>query len=138
MTVLLDTGPLVAVLRETDTWHQACVEQFKHLQPPLVTCWPVLSEAVWLLRKTPNAVQTLLSLHKQGLYRIALAQDDCPQWIAGFFLRYHDLEPQFADAMLMYLVERYQITTIFTIDRRDFSIYRLSNGQALELLPQSL
>lgn len=136
MSILLDTGPLVAVLRESDSWHATCVEQFKHLKPPLVTCWPVLSEAVWLLRHTPQAVQTLLGLHKKGVYRIAPISEDAPEWLDAFFQRYHDLEPQLADAILMYLAERHQITTIFTIDRRDFSIYRLSNGQALELLPR--
>ncbi len=136
MSVLLDTGPLVAMFRESDIWHDDCVEQFRHLNPPLVTCWPVLNEAVWLLRNSPQAVQKLLALHKQGLYRIAPIQDDGPEWIAAFFKRYDNLEPQLADAMLMYLAEHHQITTIFTIDRRDFSIYRLSNGQALELLPR--
>ncbi len=124
------------MFRESDTWHADCVEQFKHLTPPLVTCWPELNEAVWLLRNTPKAVQKLLSLHKQGLYRIPPVSDNCTEWIAAFFTRYHNLEPQLADAMLMYLAEHHQITTIFTIDRRDFSIYRLSNGQALELLPK--
>ena len=101
-----------------------------------MTCWPVLNEAVWLLRNTPKAVQKLLALHQQGLYRIPPVADDCAEWMAAFFKRYDNLEPQLADAMLMYLAERHQITTIFTIDRRDFSIYRLSNGQALELLPK--
>ena len=136
MSILLDTGPLVAVLRKDDAWHQACIDQFKQLNPPLITCWPVLTEAAWLLRRTPSAVQSLLSFHTKGLYRIAPLDWHCPVWIAEFFQRFNDREPQLADAVLMYLAERDKIDAIFTLDRRDFSVYRLNNGQALKLLPE--
>lgn len=57
------------------------------------------------------------------------------RWIIDFLQRYEDLSPQIADASLMYLAERERITTIFTLDRRDFSVFRTSGGDALSLLP---
>jgi hypothetical protein len=40
-----------------------------------------------------------------------------------------------ADAALVYLAERERIATVFTPDRRDFSVYRLNRNPALRLIP---
>jgi hypothetical protein len=36
----------------------------------------------------------------------------------------------------MYLAERLNIDSVFTLDRRDFSIYRTSAGKALQIVPE--
>jgi hypothetical protein len=36
---------------------------------------------------------------------------------------------------LVYLAEREKIDTVFTLDTRGFSVYRLSGNRALRLLP---
>ena len=43
---------------------------------------------------------------------------------------------QFADAALAHLAERENIRTVFTPDRRDFSIIRLKRNRTLTLLPE--
>ena len=40
-----------------------------------------------------------------------------------------------ADAMLVYLAERDGIQGVFTIDRRDFSIYRYGKNRRLKIIP---
>lgn len=133
--VLVDTGPLVALLSAADNHHAACVEQLKALQPPLLTCWPVLTEAAWLLRRQPEAVQRLLRSVDGGLLRILELEEHAVDWIAGFMQRYQDAGAQLADASLVYLAQREGIATVFTLDRRDFSIYRLTGGRRFILLP---
>ena len=49
--------------------------------------------------------------------------------------RYEDMGVQLADASLVYLAERESIETVFTLDRRDFSVYRTSRKRALTIIP---
>ncbi len=132
--ILVDTGPLVAILARDDQFHDACVEALNRIPPPLYTCWPVLTEAAWLLRSHPDSIQRLLSsLTGDFLRLLPLDESDAPA-IAGIMLRYK-LKPQLADATLIHLAERDRIGTIFTVDHRDFSVYRVS-GKPLNLIPR--
>jgi hypothetical protein len=53
-TIITDTGPLVAYLNKSDTFHSWAVEQFSAQYPPFHTCEAVLSEACFLLRNLHN------------------------------------------------------------------------------------
>lgn len=133
--VLLDTGPLVAILHSRDNQHEECVEQLREIKTPLLTCWPVIVEAAWLLRDSPSAVQELLLSFNIGLLRLLPLDESAMPWLATFLRRYRKLEAQIADAALIHLAERENLETVFTLDHRDFSVYRLSGGRSLEILP---
>lgn len=135
--LLIDTGPLVAVLSKDDGHHQACVEILAVLPPPLLTCWPVLTEAAWLLRQQPGAVQKLFEAFDAGLLELLSLEREAVAWIAKFMRRYETIGAQLADAALVYLAERENIRTVFTLDRRDFSVYRLKRNRALKLVPEN-
>jgi uncharacterized protein len=47
--ILVDTGPLVALIHEDDEHHEVCKETFAAMSEPLGTAWPVLTEAMYLL-----------------------------------------------------------------------------------------
>jgi predicted nucleic acid-binding protein len=49
--------------------------------------------------------------------------------------RYEDAGLPFADAALAHLAEWENIRTVFTTDRRDFSIIRLRRNRPLRLIP---
>jgi predicted nucleic acid-binding protein len=49
--------------------------------------------------------------------------------------QYADAKFDFADAALMALSERLNITRVATLDRRDFGLFRPAHCPALELLP---
>ena len=134
--VLLDTGPLVACLSRRDAGHQCCLKQLRRLKKPPVTCWPVLTEAVWLLCTIPQAVQTLFTMVNAREIRIASFGEEASDYLASFLERYHSLHTDLADAALVFLAEREAIDTVFTLDRKDFSIYRLTNGKALQIIPE--
>ncbi|HMC64629.1 MAG TPA: PIN domain-containing protein [Gemmataceae bacterium] len=133
--VLLDTGPLVAILSERDAHHAECVEQLRTLSPPLLTCWPVLTEAAWLLRGQPRGLQSLLKGGETGVYQLLPLDETALPWLAKFLSRYQNVGAQLADAALVYLAEREGIDLVFTLDRRDFSIYRFGRNRSFRLLP---
>lgn len=135
--VLLDTGPLVAILSQRDDYHRVCVEQLRELSPPLLTCWPVLTETAWLLRKEPFTIQRLFQGFETGLLKLMALDETAAPWIATFLYRYRELGAQLADACLVYLAEHEKIETVFTLDRRDFSVYRLSDKRPLNILPET-
>jgi len=99
----------------------------------------VITEAVWLLRAYPRAVQQLLRScfsEKPGCFveLVPLAGAEAAA-IAEVMKQYEDMRPQLADAALVYLAEREGIETIFTLDRRDFSVYRLANKRGFRIVP---
>jgi predicted nucleic acid-binding protein len=133
--VLVDTGPIVAILLESDEHHAACVEQLHHLRAPLLTCWPVITEAAWLLREYPHAIRKLLSsLNGRPFELVPLSEADLPG-IAAVLAKYEGLRIQLADASLVHLANREGIEVMFTLDRRDFGVLRLAHGKKLRLIP---
>lgn len=126
----------MAVLSRNDAHHQTCVAELRKLAPPLLTCWPVITEAAWLLRHHPPAVQRLLKSFVAGWLKLLILDEEAAVPLAKILHRYRRLGAQLADAALLYLAEREGLDTIFTLDRRDFSVYRLSGNRSLRLLPE--
>jgi predicted nucleic acid-binding protein len=134
--VLLDTGPLVALLARNDSRHRLCVDTLAKLWPPLLTCWPVLSEAAWLLRTQQRPLDHMADAHAAGMFELLPLDGDDLTAIAAIMRRYEASRIQLADAALVWLADRENIRTVFTLDRRDFSIVRLKRNRALTLLPE--
>jgi predicted nucleic acid-binding protein len=134
--ILVDTGPLVAILSRQDEYHTACVDALREMPAPLLSCWPVITEAAWLLRRSQRAVQQLLrSIDGRFLELLPLAGAEA-EAIAALMKRYEDIHPQHTDVALVYLAGREKIETIFTLDRRDFSIYRSGRRSSFRIVPE--
>ena len=134
--VLVDTGPLVALLSRADQYNDTCVKALRHLPGPLFSCWPVITEAAWLLRGYPRAIQQLLGSMEGGFLELLSLSGSEGAAIAEVMKKYADIRPQLADAALVYLAERDGIDTIFTLDQRDFSVYRSGRRRPFRILPE--
>jgi uncharacterized protein len=133
--VLVDTGPIVAILLASDEHHRACVDQLRRISAPLLTCWPVITEAAWLLRAYPLAIAKLLaSFHGRPFELLPLDETDL-SGIAAILTKYKGLGIQLADASLAHLANREGIEIIFTLDRRDFGVLRLAHGKKFRVIP---
>jgi predicted nucleic acid-binding protein len=133
--VLVDTGPIVAILSASDEHHGPCVEQLRSIKGPLLTCWPVLIEAAWLLRTYSSALRMLMSSFEGRPFELLPLDEADLSGIAGILAKYQGLGIQLADASLVHLANREGIETIFTLDRRDFSVLRLARGKKLRVIP---
>lgn len=137
--VLIDTGPLVAYLNKRDAHNAKCASALAEIAPPLYTCWPVLTEAAYLLSTHGglHLVETLLRSCGTGLLEILPLTSFDAHAMADFLDKYDDQRPDLADAALVYLAERESIEHVFTLDLTDFSIYRTAAGKRLHLLPDT-
>ncbi len=133
--ILIDTGPLVAILSRNDANHDRCVSALADLRVPLRTCLPVVTEVLWLVRKDTHAVRGLFRGFAEGLWELVPIGSDALPWLEAFLDRYRNLGAQFADACLVHLAEREGIDTVFTLDYRDFSVYRVKKNRSLKIIP---
>jgi predicted nucleic acid-binding protein len=136
--LLVDSGPLVALLNERDQYHAVCIAQAKQRRGRFKTCWPVITETAHLLGNYPRAVQRLLSWIQTREIEILEVSASDAEGISELLSRYPDQHFDFADACLMYLADRESIVDVFTIDHRHFSVYRTKRRQPLTIIPASL
>ena len=133
--VLVDTGPLVALLDRSDPYHLSCQETFSSLNDTLVTVWAVVTEVISMLRGYWQAQDALWEMIQSGAVQIlALGSDDIPR-IRELMHKYRDLPMDLADGALVRVAERERLRRIFTLDRRDFQVYRPARLGRFAIIP---
>jgi predicted nucleic acid-binding protein len=133
--VLVDAGPLVALIDRSDSYHQQCVDALATLRDPLRTVWPAVAEAMYLLRVSAYAKRALWEvINVVGVRFADLGLDDCAR-MRELMWKYRDLPMDLADAALVRVAERDNIRRVFTIDRQDFEIYRPHRFGRFEIFP---
>ena len=133
--VLVDAGPLVALLDRGDPEHADCVLALKTVRAPLVTVWPAFTEAMYLLRgswPTQKALWSRLETDALGLAPIEEA--DAPR-MRELMEKYRDLPMDLADAALVRVAERESLTEIFTLHRAHFRAYRPGRRRSFSIVP---
>ncbi len=133
--ILVDAGPMVALLSRNDQHHGPCVSALRRLTGPLCTVWPAVTEAMFLLGDTPGGQAALSVTLESGAIGIAaLDHRDVPR-IRELMEKYADLPMDFTDAAIVRVAERDGLDTVFTVDRRDFAVYRLSGRRRFRVVP---
>lgn len=133
--ILMDAGPLVALVDADDQHHGRCVDAFKQVQEPLATVWPALTEAMYLLGDLPKGQEALWEMLVRGAIQLLpLDKADVPR-IRELMRKYASRPMDMADASLVRVAERDGIRKIFTIDKKDFTIYRLHGRISFTVIP---
>jgi predicted nucleic acid-binding protein len=133
--ILIDAGPLVALLDADDQYHAKCVAALKSLREAIGTVWPAFTEAMYLLNDLPKAQDALWEmLHRGAIQLLPLDVGDVPR-MRELMRKYADRPMDFADAALLRVAEREGLRKIFTVDRRDFSVYRINGRVRPTIIP---
>jgi len=133
--ILVDAGPLVALLDDEDQHHGQCLEAWRALDEPIATVWPVLGEAMHFLCDDRSAQEGIWKMIERGaLALLPLGLSDVPR-IRELMAKYADRPMDMADAALICVAEREGIRKIFTVDKKDFAVYRLHGRTRPILLP---
>ena len=137
MTVIIDTGPIVAAASVKDQHHDACVAALRRLhEPPLITSF-VVGEVCYFLntRATPAAEASFLRSVVAGTFRLVEPAPADLERTAARIEQYADLPLGAADASVIAVAERFGIKTVLTLDQRHFRIVRPRHVGSFQLLP---
>jgi len=124
--ILIDSGPLIALFDGSDKYHSASVEFIKNNHSQLITTLASITETLHLLDFNRNAQIDFLGWLNAGAVSIEPITTNDLLRIKALTIKYADLPMDFADACLVFLGEKLNISEIATIDR-DFDIYRLKD-----------
>jgi predicted nucleic acid-binding protein len=131
--IIVDTGPLVAYFNRQDRWHRWVADQMAALNPPLVTCEPVLTEACFLIQRAGGRPADLIRKITQRSLEIGIDLEEDASGIESLMQRYADTPMSLADACLVRLTERFPDCRLFTLDS-DFEHYHRNGRQVIPLL----
>ena len=134
--ILVDAGPLVVMIDRGEPDHQRCVETLSSLTAPMVTTWPALTEATYLLGSAGGwkAQEALWKLLERGDLQLVPLDDALQSRTRALMTKYRDLPMDLADASLVAAAEVLNLTRVFTLDR-DFRVYRWKGKRKFEVLP---
>ena len=131
--VILDTGPLVALLNTRDRHHRWATRQWEDIEPPLLTCESVISEACFLLMADPRGPRAVFEMISRHVVAVSFSLADHAARVTKLLKKYADVPISVADACLVRMSEELHGSAILTLDR-DFRKYRRNGRQVIPLI----
>jgi len=121
--ILIDAGPLIALFDRRDSYHTSVISFITEIRDRLITTWPVVAEVCHMLSfSVPCQLDFLTWCDRGGLKIEDIAESDIERIIA-LTKKYNNVPMDLADATLMILAERLEVSEIISIDS-DYYIYR--------------
>ncbi len=124
--IIADTGFWVALADDKDQHHQLAIDKLAGLNEPLITTWPVMTEACYMLLKYRGVEGELdfVRSYRQGAFLVFDLREDHRDSLLKLMEKYADLPMDLADASLVILAEELGDGRILSTDQRDFRTYR--------------
>ncbi|TRU26201.1 MAG: PIN domain-containing protein [Microcystis aeruginosa Ma_SC_T_19800800_S464] len=137
MTAILDTSFLFALTDQSDRNHERVLAVAQSINESLVLPVVVLPEVCYLIgsRLGHQAMRRFVSSITPDTVQVEPLMPDDLVRVHEILEQYADNQLDFTDAAIIAIAERLNITRVYTIDRRDFSIIRPSHCDYFELFP---
>lgn len=137
MALVLDTGPIVALLNGTDPDHARCSAMVAEVNEDLVIPSYALVEVDYWLRKLRDSQlwKAFVIDVAAGAYRLYHPDEDDLLRAAELEVEYESLRLGLVDSSVIVACERLGETKVATLDHRHFSVVRPRHCEALRLLP---
>lgn len=133
MTVILDTGPLVALIDRRDFHHQWAKQAWSRMDSSPITCEAVVTEACFILRALPVGVAAVLQMLNRGRLEMPFFLASESGAVLRLMDKYRDVPMSLADACLVRMSELYPPNPVFTLDS-DFNIYKRNRREVIPTL----
>jgi uncharacterized protein len=136
--IVVDTGVLLAVADEDDRWHRAGVSLLEtYRSDELILPAPVIPETAWMIGSVlgPATEAAFIASIADGDFTVVDLTSADWRRVAELVERYADLNLGTVDAAVVATAERLNLTTIATINPRDFRVVRPARCDAFELVP---
>lgn len=130
-SVLVDTGPLVALFNRDDPHHARASAWLAAHHGPLLTVEAVLAECSFFLPARLRG--RLADLAARGVLQVHAPDAAGHGRMAQLFDKYRDQDPDWADLALVWLAERSGVRRIATLDSADFNVYRIQGRMRFQL-----
>ncbi|MFY9662423.1 MAG: PIN domain-containing protein [Terriglobales bacterium] len=130
MTGIADTGVLVAFLNRRDRHHEWADEIGMRASEPLLTCDAVLAETIFQV----GSVAEVLGLVQEGFLQLAFDLRGNLNEVLDLAERYRDRSPDLADLCLIRMSELYERLPVFTVDEKDFRVYRRNKRDVIPII----
>jgi predicted nucleic acid-binding protein len=117
---IADSGLLIALLDASDSYHSWAVEIIGRESPPWLVCEPVLSE----VSASVQSAEPVLELLKAGDIELAFELNAEKNAVLSLVKKYRDQRIDLADACVVRMSEIFPNSTVFTVDKKDFLVYR--------------
>ena len=133
MAIIVDTGPIVALLDRRDGFHEWASDQFDAIEAPAFTCEPVLAEAAFLVRRLPRGALRVLDLVERGVLAVPYQLESDVSALRERMDKYADVPMALADACLVRMAETIANSRVLTLDG-DFRVYRMHGRRRIPVL----
>ncbi len=132
MTLIADTGPLVALFDRGDAYHDWAKRGLGRVSERLVTSESVVSEVLFLLAGLRRSRAAFLGFWGEGGLRVAVEANRDPESLVALLSKYADIPMSLADASVVRLSELNPDAKVWTLDT-DFKIYRRFGRRVIPL-----
>lgn len=135
--LVVDAGPLYALLDRGDAWHERSVRLLQSHPGPLLVPSLVIAEVAHLAERRlgPRAELLLAQDFAEGLLTVEPVVPGDWMRIAELTAHYVDLPLGLVDASVVACAERLGARQVATVDRKHFGTVRPAHVPAFELLP---